>query len=182
MSRIIVPLATLTALLALLAVSITAFTEERQVPFGDRVNKTIFNYNRTTPHIATSGTLADGGVEHLVQLGFNSILDLRTPDEGTEEERRQAERAGLKYSNLPIGNARPDDTDLDRFQQWVENPDNYPTLVHCASANRVGTLWAMYRLRDGTPLEEALLEGRTIGMKDSREKQVLEFARELTAP
>lgn len=163
-------------IIALLILSGTAMAGEQQVPFGDKVNEAIFNYNRTTPHIATAGELDRGGVAHARELGFTSIVDLRTPPEGVDEERQQAELAGLRYINISIGEEAPARQDLDRFQQWVEDPDNHPVLVHCASANRVGTLWAMYRLRQGIPLEEALLEGRTIGMKESREAQVVEFA------
>lgn len=166
-------------ILALLFLTATALAGEREVPFGDKVNETIFNYNRTTPYIATSGEVDSGGITHLKELGFTSIVDLRTPAEGTEKERKAATKAGLSYSNIPIGEEAPDQVDLDQFQQWVENPDNHPVLVHCASANRVGTLWAMYRLRLGISLEEALLEGRTIGMKESRESQVEEFAGKL---
>lgn len=166
-------------ILTLLLMPATVLAEDLQVPFGDQVNETIFNYNRTTPHIATSGKLHQGGVAHVKELGFTSIVDLRTPPEGIDDERKEAEQAGLRYLNIPIGKEAPARQDLDRFQQWVENPDNHPTLVHCASANRVGTLWAMYRLRQGIPLEEVLLEGRTIGMKESREAQVIEFAGQL---
>ncbi|MEX2489892.1 MAG: protein tyrosine phosphatase family protein [Pseudomonadales bacterium] len=169
-------------ILSLLIFPLVACAGDDEVPFGDRVNESIVNYNRTTPYIATSGNLDEGsGVEHVKELGFRSILDLRTPPEGVETERQQAESNGLKYLNISVGKEAPPEEDLDRFQQWVENSDNYPTLVHCASANRAGALWAMYRLRKGIPLDEAILEGRTIGMKESREPQVVKYAEQLTA-
>lgn len=167
-------------ILSLLILPIIACAGDDEVPFGDQVNQSIVNYNRTTPYIATSGNLdEESGVQHVKELGFRSILDLRTPPEGVEAERQQAESNGLKYLNISVGKEAPPKEDLDRFQQWVENSDNYPTLVHCASANRVGSLWAMYRLRKGIPLDEAILEGRTIGMKESRESHVVEFAKQL---
>jgi hypothetical protein len=38
--------------------------------------------------------------------------------------------------------------------------------IHCASANRVGALWAIKRVvQDGWTREHAIEEGRAIGMK-----------------
>lgn len=150
--------------------------DERQVPFGDRVGNSVLNYNRTTPTIATSGTIREGGLEKLRSLGFKSILDLRTQPEGTDKEREAATELGFSYANIAIARESPTEQQLTQFSSWVENSDHYPLLIHCASANRVGTLWAMYRITRGVPLQEALLEGRTIGMQPAREVQVNDFA------
>ena len=150
--------------------------DEPQVPFGDRVGNSVVNYNRTTPTIATSGTIREGGLEKLQSLGFKSILDLRTQAEGTDEERKAAADLGFSYANIAIAQPAPTQQQVARFSSWVENSDHYPLLIHCASANRVGTLWAMYRITRGASLAQALLEGRTIGMRPGREIQVNDFA------
>lgn len=165
--------------LSLLFTSLAATADDREVPFGDKIDARITNYNRTTPWLATAGEPGEGGIALLAELGFKSIVDLRTPEEGTATEARLAREHDLEYVNIPVGKEAPDTFGLDRFRQWIEDPDKHPVLVHCASANRVGTLWAMYRLREGVPLDEALLEARTIGMKDSREPQVRDFASRL---
>jgi len=168
-------------LIVTLVISLYSTAEESQVPFGDRVGNTVLNYNRTTPGIATSGTIRAGGLEQLQSLGFQSILDLRTQPEGTDLERTSATELGLSYANIAIGKEAPTGQQVALFTSWVENSERYPLLIHCASANRVGTLWAMYRITRGVPLAEALLEGRTIGMQPAREVQVKEFAEKNTA-
>jgi uncharacterized protein (TIGR01244 family) len=165
------------AILFLLILSISpAFAGPAQVPFGDRVDQSVRNYHRATPDIATSGALGEGGLGLLKELGFKSILDLRTAAEGTDQEAAEAATLGLAYHNIPIGSAPPTAEQLDRFAQLVEAGDSYPLLIHCASGNRVGAVWAVYRMARGVPLEEALLEGRTIGMQPAREPQVMEYA------
>ena len=74
-----------------------------QVPFGDRVSAAIFNYNRTTPHIATSGLIGKGGIGELKGLGFAAILDLRTPPEGTKDEQREVEAQGRQRVRTEVG-------------------------------------------------------------------------------
>ncbi len=58
-----------------------------EVPFGDKVSAAIVNYNRTMPHIATAGLVRKGGIAELKALGFTTIIDLRTPPEGTAAEK-----------------------------------------------------------------------------------------------
>jgi len=152
------------------------------VPFGDRIDGRIFNYNRTTPDIATSGLIKEGGVALLAAEGFKSVIDLRTPPEGTLQEQATMESAGIEYTNIPIGKEAPGSDDVRRFASIVGDQDRGPLLVHCVSANRVGTLWAMYRISTGVPLQTALEEGRTVGMKPSRESNVLEYAATWSQP
>ena len=151
------------------------------VPFGDRIDGRIFNYNRTTPDIATAGLIKEGGVDLLAAEGFKSVIDLRTPPEGTEVEQAAMKIAGIEYTNIPIGKEAPSSEDLRRFASIVNDQGRGPLLVHCVSANRVGTLWAMHRVSTGVPLETALEEGRTVGMKPSRESNVVEFAAKLAS-
>lgn len=167
--------------LLFLTVFLSANADQHGVPFGDKVDATIVNYNRTTPAIATAGELKEGAIPKLARLGFSSIVDLRTPPEGVEEEKVETLGNNLRYINIPVGKAPPSRAQIDQFRDWIDDPANRPVIVHCASANRVGTLWAMYRLTEGISLAEALMEGRTIGMKPEREDQVRTFAGNLSA-
>lgn len=161
------------------AVQVSAEVEKTRietVPFGDRIDGRIFNYNRTTPSMATAGVINEGGIDLLLEEGFKSVVDLRTPQEGTAEEAAAMKIAGIEYINIPIGKEAPSAADVRKFASIVGDKNRGPLLVHCASANRVGTLWAMYRVSTGVPLQTALEEGRTVGMKPSRESNVLEYA------
>ncbi len=145
-----------------------------QVPFGDKVSANIVNYHRHTPQIATSGKLLAGAVEEIQKHGFKTVLDMRTPKEGTEEEGELVKAAGIQYLNIPVTKAWPEPDVFARFKSVIENQKNHPILIHCASANRVGMMWSAYRIEAGIDRKLAILEGQTIGMKSSREKQLIE--------
>lgn len=143
-----------------------------EVPFGDKVSKNITHYHRHTPQIATSGELLPGAVGELKQHGFKSVLDMRTVKEGTKAEESIVREAGIQYYNIPISKDWPAADAFVHFRAIVENQENYPILVHCGSGNRVGMMWSAYQLEKGVEYEQAMLEGRTIGMKPKREKQL----------
>ncbi len=144
----------------------------RQAPFGDEVGPLVTHYNRARPHIATAGRVRDGAVPGLRALGFSTIVDLRGPSEGTGVARKTVEGAGLRYFNIPVTTAAPTDAQVAEFARIVENPKHAPLLIHCAAANRVGAMWALYRVKKGVPVAMALEEGRTIGMQPNREAAV----------
>ncbi len=142
-----------------------------QVPFGDLVSENIYHYNRQTPYIATSGRLNGKAIEELGWLGFRTVLDLREPREGIASEKDEIEQAGILYYNIPVGHVWPDVVSLKKFKTIVEDKTNYPLLVHCMSGNRVGFMWSIYQIQEKhTPLEAAILQGQTIGMKPELEK------------
>ena len=160
------------SMVVLVASMLEAAESPGQVPFGDQISAKVFNYHRHRPAIATSGTLGVGAISELKNHGFKTILDLRTQAEGVDEESKAAIEAGLSYYNIPVGKDWPDDSMFHRFKTLVENRDNHPILIHCASGNRVGMVWAAYQLRNGFDHDTALIEGRTIGMKPGREAQL----------
>ncbi|MCK7596915.1 protein tyrosine phosphatase family protein [Microbulbifer sp. CAU 1566] len=143
-----------------------------QVPFGDKMGAEVLNYNRLRPQLATGGSIDLAQVESLKNKGFKTIVDLRTPEEGTVEEQTAVEAAGMVYVNLPVSKGAPSDQLIAQLGKILENADAAPVLLHCASGNRVGAVWAIYRARQGIPLEIAIEEGRTAGMRASREEQV----------
>lgn len=143
-----------------------------EVPFGDVMGDEVKNYNRLRSQIATGGVIKEGGLVRLKELGFKTIVDLRTTEEGAADEQKTAELLGLSYYNLPTSRMAPDKNTMVRFSSIIEETSNYPLLVHCASANRVGTAWAIYRATHGVPLEIAIEEGLTTGMNPARIVQV----------
>jgi len=160
------------SLLMVAASGLPALAQSRGVPFGDKVTEVIFNYNRTTPQFATSGVIREGGVAELKRQGLKPVLELRTRMEGTAREKRAVEAAGMQYYNIEISRAPINNAQIARFAKLVENKSNHPILVHCASANRVGAMWTLYRISKGVPAKLAIEEGRTVGLAPMREKQV----------
>ena len=64
-----------------------------------------------------------------------------------------------------MGRELPSDEDLQSIFQVIDTAEDAPVLVHCASSNRVGTVWSLYRAdRGGLSADEAIAEGRAAGM------------------
>ena len=146
-----------------------------EAPFGDKVSAALLNYNRATPFVGTTGRYDPAAVAEIKALGFVTTIDLRAPtEEGAPEVAKAVQAAGLKYFNIPVTTSAPTDDQVKEFARLVEDPANYPILVNCVSANRVGAMWALYRASAGVPVEIAIEEGRTTGLKPSREKTVRE--------
>lgn len=144
----------------------------KQAPYGDKVSAVFSNYSRASPYIGTAGVVRGGGFEEAKALGFKTIINLNTAQEGAEEEAEAVMAAGLSYVSIPVSGLAPVAEQVSEFAQHVRDPNNYPILVHCVSANRVGAIWALYRAAAGVPAEIAVQEGRTVGLKPSREVAV----------
>jgi uncharacterized protein (TIGR01244 family) len=159
-----------------MAVSLTSARAQtaavREVPSQHEIDKLVINYRRLRPQIATGGLIQPGAVPRLKELGFATIVDLRGPLEGTAAEKQAAQAAGLRYINIPVTEGLPSEAQLVEFARVIEDPKNFPVLVHCASANRAGAMWALYRAHSGTPLEMAVAEGRAVGLRAERESDV----------
>jgi uncharacterized protein (TIGR01244 family) len=121
-----------------------------------------------------SGQPTDGQFAELKAMGFKTILNLRTEKEGSEAEGRVVTDLGLNYLNVPIEASQITDEQIDLFSQTLMNDANYPMVVHCGSANRVGGLILLHRvLKENVEPEEALLEARRVGLRSALEKLLI---------
>jgi len=111
------------------------------------------------------GAPGEGTLEDAAARGIRSVIDLRTPAEGTLEEETRVTDLGMSYFNIPV---TPDSLGMDpalRLGRILEDPENRPALMHCSSGNRVGALWALYVYGSReVNSEEALQEGERAGM------------------
>lgn len=149
--------------------------KHKQAPYGDAMPAIVKNYLRAAPYIGTGGIVDPKGFAELKRLGFKTIINLNTVKEGAETEGKGIMAAGLGYVSIPVATEAPDDKEVVAFSKYVNDPKFYPILVHCESSNRVGAMWALYRAKNGVPPEIAVQEGRTVGLKPSREGAVREM-------
>lgn len=146
-----------------------------QAPFGGAVSKDIANYTRSAPYVGIAGKLVGDGVDEAQRLGFKLLIDLRMPSEdGVAEEQARAAEIGIAYVNIPLAADATAWDQVAEVERALGDAANYPILLHCASANRAGAVWALYRSRQGVPSVVAIEEGRAVGLK-SRENQVREL-------
>jgi uncharacterized protein (TIGR01244 family) len=116
---------------------------------------------------ATSGQPKEEAYAKLSANGFRSVLNLRTHTEGVDLKRQQelVEKSALKYFNVPVVGSAPKIESVEAFITVVKDKSNHPMLIHCASANRVGALWMIYRVvEQGWAQDKALQEATQIGL------------------
>ena len=148
--------------LAALALAL-ARTSGAQIP-ESMAQAEIVNYRVVRPGLATGGKLSQDALDHLKTKGFKTVVDLRTEAEGTAAEKQAVEAQGLRYVSVPISAATFSAADVAAVGKVLNDPAAAPVLLHCASANRVGAVWAVLQVQQGRSLEEAEAAGQEIGL------------------
>ena len=107
---------------------------------------TIENFGKVNDRIYRGAQPAGDHYRQLVEFGIKTVLDLRgDADLGA---RSAAEKAGLKYINLPLESKEYPQADAAaRFLEIVNNEENWPVYTHCAGGrHRTGAMIAVYRM------------------------------------
>jgi uncharacterized protein (TIGR01244 family) len=125
----------------------------------------IVNYRLVRPGIGTAGKVTPEGLAQLKALGFRTIVNLRTEQEGAQDEEAAVRGLGLRYEWVPVTPETLTVDDVSRVRKVLDDPSAAPILLHCASANRVGAVWAIIEIQRGKAQEAALAEGREIGLR-----------------
>lgn len=147
---------------------IFALLASASAAFAGDLENNIRNFQPLVGNISTSGTIGSNGYLALANHDFDIIIDARTPPEGTAAEQQQVQALGMKYYNLPIGNAIPL-SHISALDKILAENKGRKILIHCVSANRAGGLWADYQISKGTDPLAALAQGRKIGMSSRLE-------------
>ncbi len=121
-------------------------------------------YRLIRPDLATAGQPSPDALARLREMGFKTVVNLRTEGEGAAAERAVVEAQGLRYVWIPV---TPDTFglgDVQAIEKVLDDPAAGPVLFHCSSSNRVGAAWAVIQARKGKNPDEALAAGRTAGL------------------
>ena len=127
----------------------------------------IRNARRVFPGILSGGQPTDGQLVEAQQKGFKTIINLRSAAEMQDSDEPERVRAlGMTYISIPV--AGPGDVNHLNSQRLVEalrDQKQYPVLVHCASGNRVGALFALdAAVSAALPVDQAIAVGKQAGM------------------
>ena len=127
----------------------------------------VSNYTRVDATVACAGTTPTQALPELKKSGFTSVINFRTAQEAganIEEAKATAARVGLKCIHLPF--QTPTAEVAEAFLRAVANPENQPVYIHCASANRVGAMWFIKRVKlDNWNVDRAMKEAEAIGLR-----------------
>lgn len=121
-------------------------------------------YHLVGPALAAAGQPSPEALASLKDLGFRTVVNLRTEQENAAAEKPIVESQGLRYVSVPV---TPDSFRLEdvlAVQAVLDDSSSGPVLLHCASSNRVGGVVAVLEARRGKPLEDAIAAGKAAGL------------------
>jgi len=102
--------------------------------------------------------------------GVKTVINLRHAREQVDfDEAALMDELGIDYVHMPW--AAPDELTDDIFEEAnrLLSDAERPLLLHCASSNRVGALWACWRsLHGDVPIDDALAEGKQVGLRNAQ--------------
>ena len=85
----------------------------------------------------------------LQEKGVVTVVTLRGQDEMNTldfDEREAVTQLGMGYIHLPLTKGVSiSDEEINGILDVVGDTEKAPIILHCASSNRVGYVWAMYR-------------------------------------
>jgi len=96
----------------------------------------------------------------LASLGVKTLINL-TSDDADASEQAMAERAGMKYFQIPMTtHDAPTSEQISKFLALVNDPANQPVYVHCVGGrHRTGVMTAAFRMtQDGWTSDQAFQE------------------------
>jgi len=129
----------------------------------------ISTFTRLDTTIACGGATSVDAIPELKKMGYRSIINVRMASEAgaaVEAEGEAARGAGMNYIHLPFNPQSPDPMLIDNFIAAVTATDNQPAYIHCGSANRVGAMWFIKRVKlDGWETDRAMKEAEQIGLR-----------------
>lgn len=115
--------------------------------------------------LLTGGQPTPAQLERAHEDGYKTVINLRQPEEKDNTDPEQVRGLGMAYIEIPIAGSADMTEDKARALAEALDKAESPVMVHCASGNRVGGLFAMkaYYI-DGMSPEEALAVGKAAGM------------------
>ena len=127
----------------------------------------IVNFTRVDATIACGGATEPSAMAALAAEGFKTVINIRLASEpGVADEEAVVTKAGLTYLHVPMDPLAPTAAIADHILRLLADTSLQPIYIHCASANRVGAMWALKRVvHDDWARERAIEEGKAIGMK-----------------
>jgi uncharacterized protein (TIGR01244 family) len=149
-----------TLTLLALALAATASAQPNEIDTSGLPNASV-----AKPGLVAAGRPSPEAVAALKERGFRTVIDLRTPTEaGFAEEKAAVEAQGLRYVNVPVAGGAFSGKDVDAVKAALDQAQDGPVLLHCASSNRVGAVWAVLKAREGMAVDQALEEGKRVGL------------------
>ncbi|NOT08291.1 MAG: hypothetical protein HOP28_08795 [Gemmatimonadales bacterium] len=125
------------------------------------------NASLPLPGLAAAGQPSAAQFESFKAAGTEVVIDIRDAMEPRPfDEPALVRKLGMDYVNIAVRQGALDDGAMDAVLTAVRAATGRPTLIHCASANRVGGALIPYFILDrGMSEDEAVNAAMRIGLR-----------------
>ena len=124
------------------------------------------NAKRPFTKILVGGQPSINNIRAAQQSGYKTVINLRPKGEFTAwDEATFVRQLGMNYVLIPIndvGDLTPENAH--KLDQALSATGGKPAIVHCASGNRVGALFALRARKLGSDIETAVEIGKSAGL------------------
>jgi uncharacterized protein (TIGR01244 family) len=128
---------------------------------------------RINEYLTTTGQVIPKQLEQAIEEGFQSVVNLRSPDElgFFKDEQKVAEKLGLKYVNIPLKLEHLNEEIITKILNKLDQLPK-PIVMHCAAGMRsTGVALLSVAVQEGLTLEQTIVRARNLGfgfLDDSR--------------
>lgn len=121
------------------------------------------------PWLVTAGQPSEEQFRAAQAAGVSLVIDIRDPMEARPfDEAALVRSLGMRYVNIPVVAGALSDLVMDQLLAAMRSSDGQPTMLHCASANRVGgPLIAYLMLDDGMAEQDAIDAALRAGLRSA---------------
>jgi len=147
-------------------VSVLSFSVIAHGSHGEGQEITIPNFKHGSGEVWVGGQPSENDLKLLAERGIKNIINLRGVGEFDGfDEKATAENLSLNYKALPLGGKSAVSVEAATQFAAMLNESQGKTLVHCASGNRVGAMFALKAFFvDKKTATEAMEIGKKHGM------------------
>ena len=121
------------------------------------------------PWLATAGQPTAAQFAAAQAAGVKVVIDLRDPMEPRPfDEAATLRSLGVAYINIPVSSGALSDATLEQILAALRSHAGTPTILHCASANRVGgALIPYFVLDEGMAEQDAVDAAMRVGLRSA---------------
>lgn len=124
------------------------------------------DFKKVNDDLSIAGQISSEELTKLAINGFQSVLNLRSPDENGffHDEKQEAQIVGLEYANIPLNPKEPNQELTQEAIQVIEKLPK-PILIHCAGGARSGGIALIAEaIKTGLTYEEIAQKAHELGI------------------
>jgi uncharacterized protein (TIGR01244 family) len=123
-------------------------------------------FKKISDDLSVAGQISGEQIPELATAGFKSVLNLRSPEEQgfLQNEKEQAEAAGLEYANVPLNSQIPNQHLTAEAIKAIKDLPK-PVFIHCAAGARAGGIALISNaIDDGLTYEQIVKKATELGV------------------